>query len=176
MTSIYWFFPSSPSDAATLPLVFAPESGNMLGGTIVNITGPCFESTDRVSCRFDTEEVMGIFVDRNRVVCVQPFMLAQGYVRFEISVGTEKYKWKGRYFVGECELWNINEINRCKNLWRELSITFPCNHFLVNITQSFILVLHNKDGNIRHCQRMHQRTIRSRTWKDNRINIIELFY
>lgn len=56
---------------------------------------------DRVSCRFDTEEVIGVYVDTNRVVCVQPFMLAQGYVRFEISVGTEKYKWKGRYFVGE---------------------------------------------------------------------------
>lgn len=73
----------------------------MLGGTIVNITGPCFEPNDRVSCRFDTEEVIGVYVDRNRVVCVQPFMMAQGYVRFEISVGTEKYKWKGRYFVGE---------------------------------------------------------------------------
>lgn len=103
-TAIYLLFSiPSPLDAATLPLVFAPESGNMLGGTIVNITGPCFEDTDRVSCRFDTEEVIGIYVDRNRVVCVQPFMLAQGYVRFEISVGTEKYKWKGRYFVGECE-------------------------------------------------------------------------
>lgn len=84
-----------------MPLVFAPESGNMLGGTIVNITGPCFEPNDRVSCRFDTEEVIGRYVDTNRVVCVQPFLLAQGYIRFEISVGTEKYKWKGRYFVGK---------------------------------------------------------------------------
>lgn len=86
-------------DAAHLPLVFAPESGNMLGGTIVNITGPCFEPTDRVACRFDTEEVIGTFVDRNRVICVQPFLKAQGYIRFEISVGVERFKWKGRYFV-----------------------------------------------------------------------------
>ncbi|GAB0092360.1 Protein mesh [Sergentomyia squamirostris] len=86
-------------DAAHLPLVFAPESGNMLGGTVVNITGPCFNENERVSCRFDTEEVIGHFVDRNRVICVQPFLMAQGYIRFEISVGTEKYKWRGRYFV-----------------------------------------------------------------------------
>uniref|UniRef100_A0A1Q3FJ17 Putative mucin/alpha-tectorin n=2 Tax=Culex tarsalis TaxID=7177 RepID=A0A1Q3FJ17_CULTA len=86
-------------DAAHLPLVFAPESGNMLGGTIVNITGPCFEPTDRVACRFDTEEVIGTYVDRNRVICVQPFLKAQGYIRFEISVGVERFKWKGRYFV-----------------------------------------------------------------------------
>lgn len=89
----------------------------MLGGTIVNITGPCFTPNDRVSCRFDTEEVIGRFVDVNRVVCVQPFLLAQGYVRFEISVGTEKYKWKGRYFVGE--YWRIALIpsRKCQCQW-----------------------------------------------------------
>lgn len=86
-------------DAAHLPLVFAPESGNMLGGTIVNITGPCFNPQERVLCRFDTDVVVGIVVDRNRAICVQPQLLAQGYIRFEIAIGTDKYKWKGRYFV-----------------------------------------------------------------------------
>lgn len=87
-------------DAAHLPLVFAPESGNMLGGTVVNITGPCFDTDERVSCRFDTEEVIGHVVNRNRAICIQPFLKAQGYVRFEISIGTERYKWRGKYFVG----------------------------------------------------------------------------
>ena len=41
---------------ANLPLVFAPENGNMLGGTMVNLTGPCFEPGMRVTCRFDDEE------------------------------------------------------------------------------------------------------------------------
>lgn len=86
-------------DAAHLPLVFAPESGNMLGGTVVNITGPCFDERERIACRFDTEEVVGHFVDKNRAICVQPFLKAQGYVRFEISIGTERFKWRGRYFV-----------------------------------------------------------------------------
>ncbi|XP_055617268.1 protein mesh isoform X2 [Toxorhynchites rutilus septentrionalis] len=86
-------------DAAHLPLVFAPESGNMLGGTVVNITGPCFMPNDRVACRFDTEEVVGTVVDTNRAICIQPFLKAQGYIRFEISIGTERFKWRGRYFV-----------------------------------------------------------------------------
>lgn len=86
-------------DAAHLPLVFAPESGNMLGGTIVNITGPCFKPTDRISCRFDTTEVVGRFVDTNRAICIQPPLLIQGYVRFEIRIGAETYKWRGQYFV-----------------------------------------------------------------------------
>ena len=41
---------------ANLPLVFAPENGNMLGGTMVNLTGPCFEPGMRVTCRFDYKE------------------------------------------------------------------------------------------------------------------------
>ena len=86
-------------DAAHLPLVFAPESGNMLGGTVVNITGPCFDQRERISCRFDTEEVVGHFIDTNRAICVQPFLQAQGYIRFEISIGTDRYKWRGRFFV-----------------------------------------------------------------------------
>lgn len=88
------------SDAAHLPLVFAPEAGNMLGGTIVNITGPCFDPNDRVLCTFDTESVQGVVVDRNRAICVQPFLMAQGYIRFQISIGTERFKWRGLYFVG----------------------------------------------------------------------------
>ncbi|KAL7729304.1 hypothetical protein ACLKA6_008883 [Drosophila palustris] len=86
-------------DAALLPLTFAPESGNMLGGQVVNITGPCFDPNIRVTCHFDTESVLGTYVDRNRVICVQPFLKAEGYIRFQISVGTQRFKWRGKYFV-----------------------------------------------------------------------------
>lgn len=89
------------ADAAYLPLVFAPESGNMLGGTVINITGPCFDPNERILCAFDTESVVGYVVDRNRAICVQPFLMAQGYIRFQISIGTERYKWRGLYFVGK---------------------------------------------------------------------------
>lgn len=86
-------------DAAHLPLVFAPESGNMLGGTIVNITGPCFSPNERITCIFDTTEVVGHYIDTNRAICVQPFVKGQGYVRFEIQVGTDRFKWRGLFFL-----------------------------------------------------------------------------
>lgn len=74
----------------------------MLGGTVVNITGPCFELTDQVLCVFDVESpVYGTVVDRNRAICVQPPLTVEGYVRLEIAVGAGKYKWKGKYFVGK---------------------------------------------------------------------------
>ncbi|XP_076619313.1 sushi domain containing 2 mesh isoform X1 [Colletes latitarsis] len=85
---------------ANLPLVFAPESGNMLGGTIVNITGPCFNETEKIRCMFENEWVLGTMIDRNRAICVQPFVKAQGYIRFAISIGESKtYDWKGKYFI-----------------------------------------------------------------------------
>ncbi|XP_050355399.1 protein mesh isoform X1 [Nymphalis io] len=86
-------------DGANLPLMFAPESGNMLGGTIVNITGPCFQPNDRITCRFDTESVVGAVVDSNRAICVQPRFWHNGYARFEIAINNEPYKWKGKFFV-----------------------------------------------------------------------------
>ncbi|XP_037976230.2 protein mesh isoform X1 [Plutella xylostella] len=86
-------------DGANLPLMFAPESGNMLGGTIVNITGPCFNPNDRITCRFDTESVVGAVVDINRAICVQPRFWHNGYARFEVAINNEPYKWKGKYFV-----------------------------------------------------------------------------
>ncbi|XP_076298294.1 sushi domain containing 2 mesh isoform X2 [Lasioglossum baleicum] len=85
---------------ANLPLVFAPESGNMLGGTIVNITGPCFNESEKIRCIFESEMVIGTVIDRNRAICIQPFVKAQGYVRFAISIGESKvYNWKGKYFI-----------------------------------------------------------------------------
>lgn len=86
-----------------LPLIFAPESGNMLGGTVVNITGPCFEPNMRIRCRFDTEEVIGTYVSPNRALCVQPYLNVEGYIRFEVSVRDGAFNWKGKYFVGKFE-------------------------------------------------------------------------
>ncbi|XP_017783258.1 PREDICTED: protein mesh isoform X2 [Nicrophorus vespilloides] len=88
-------------DDANLPLVIAPESGNMLGGSVVNITGPCFKPTDRVRCKFDVvaDEVIGSVVSENRAICVQPRLFVEGYINLEVAVGNEKFKWKGKYFV-----------------------------------------------------------------------------
>ncbi|XP_044255484.1 protein mesh isoform X3 [Tribolium madens] len=87
-------------DGANLDLFFAPESGNMLGGTIVNITGPCFKPTDQIICKFDTaDEVYGVVVSSNRAICVQPPLLVEGYVKLEIAIGPGTYKWKGKYYV-----------------------------------------------------------------------------
>jgi len=73
----------------------------MLGGTVVNITGPCFNESQKIKCRFEHEVVIGTVIDRNRAICVQPFLKYEGYIRFYIAIDSGTYDWKGKYFVGE---------------------------------------------------------------------------
>lgn len=74
----------------------------MLGGTIVNITGPCFTPEVQVRCVFDVGNVVyGVFINKNRVVCVQPRILIEGWIDLEIAVGNDNFKYKGKYYVGE---------------------------------------------------------------------------
>lgn len=91
-----------------MPLVFAPESGNMLGGTVVNITGPCFNESQKIKCRFETEVVLGMVVDKNRAICVQPFLKYEGYIGFYIAIDSGTYDWKGKYFVGKMISFSFN--------------------------------------------------------------------
>jgi len=108
-------------------LTFAPESGNMLGGTIVNVTGPCFDKTKRITCRyvdvinsklmrllkpetlpvgefherrFNTIKVPGAVIDENRATCVMPPIYAAGYVDLFVEVdGSNDLLWKGKFLV-----------------------------------------------------------------------------
>ncbi|XP_068250957.1 protein mesh isoform X1 [Palaemon carinicauda] len=81
------------------PLTFAPEHGNMMGGTLVNVTGPCFKLSDSVRCQFDTTAVEGVVVSGNKAACIMPRLFVSGYVDFSISINGGPYYWKGKYFV-----------------------------------------------------------------------------
>lgn len=90
--------------------MFAPESGNMLGGTVVNITGPCFNPNDQIRCKFDVADIVtGYVVDRNRAICVQPQLFVEGYVRLEIAIGPNAFKWKGQYYVGKIKFFSKDD-------------------------------------------------------------------
>lgn len=86
-------------DLMDYPLTFAPEHGNMMGGTLVNLTGPCFKVTHRLVCQFDTTAVEGRVLDENRAACVMPQLFVSGYVDFSISINSGPYYWKGKFFV-----------------------------------------------------------------------------
>jgi len=82
-----------------LPLVFAPENGNMLGGTQVNLTGPCFQPGERITCRFNTRDSEGIVINENKATCIMPWVDAEGWVDFEVSINGGPFLWTGKFFV-----------------------------------------------------------------------------
>ncbi|XP_071512852.1 protein mesh [Panulirus ornatus] len=81
------------------PLTFSPEQGNMMGGTLVNLTGPCFKTSYRLTCQFDRSNVEGVVLDDNRAACIMPSLYVSGYVDFSISINGGPYYWKGKFFV-----------------------------------------------------------------------------
>jgi len=103
---------------ANLPLTFAPENGHMLGGTMVNLTGPCFKPLMRVTCRFNTKDSEGVVLNENRASCIMPWTEAESWVDFEVSLDGGPFYWKGRFFVGKSYIMKtlIQMYNMCEKL------------------------------------------------------------
>lgn len=80
-------------------LTISSTSGNMLGGNVVNVTGPCFDPKDTIHCTFGTVEVQGIYVDRNRAICIQPQLKVQGPIIVTVRLNSNNFCWRTRYFV-----------------------------------------------------------------------------
>ena len=64
----------------------APRLGNVLGGTPVQLSGPCFEENDNITCRFGDVAVKGTRLDRNRVLCVSPELSVIGRIALKLLV------------------------------------------------------------------------------------------
>ena len=82
----------------------------MMGGMMVNITGPCFNPDRRIICRFDTQDVVGKYIDANRAVCIMPRVYATGYVDLTLSIDGGNFNWKGRFYVGKSLNYSVDFI------------------------------------------------------------------
>jgi hypothetical protein len=58
----------------------------MLGGTLVTVSGPCFEATDSVECIFGGISTPAVYVNRESVACVSPAMNVIGNVEVVLQV------------------------------------------------------------------------------------------
>jgi hypothetical protein len=73
-------------------LTLVPRSGLVLGGTLVEISGPCFnETSDAVVCRFNGNILAdGNVVDRYKASCVTPHLRDIGRMSLEMSLDDGK--------------------------------------------------------------------------------------
>ncbi|GFS95561.1 protein mesh [Nephila pilipes] len=81
-------------------LTFFPRFGSMLGGTMVNITGPCFPNPlSNIRCKFDNREVDGIYRNPNIVSCISPPIMYHGYVDLSVSIDQGPFLFYGKYYI-----------------------------------------------------------------------------
>ena len=70
----------------TETLLLAPRLGNVLGGTPVQLSGPCFEENDNITCYFGDTPIKGTYLDKNRVLCVSPELSEIGRITLQLRV------------------------------------------------------------------------------------------
>jgi hypothetical protein len=86
-----------------LPLTFFPRYGHMLGGTLVDVTGPCLDPNSIIFCRFDNFKAEAVWRDTNRATCISPPFMYHGYVDLTISVD-ERIEFVGRFYIQPPEI------------------------------------------------------------------------
>ena len=80
----------------------APSGGSMLGGDMVNVTGPCFLPNSQIRCKFGQYETQGTYINPVQAKCPTPSMFEAGWREFGVSVdGGRTYNFRGEFFVGQ---------------------------------------------------------------------------
>ena len=73
---------------ARVALKLFPRYGSVLGGTAVQVFGPCFDAyaEQNIMCSFDGVEVPGLYINKDSVICVSPAMTRLGRVDFALHI------------------------------------------------------------------------------------------
>ena len=79
-----------------MPISLYPRYGSVLGGTPVQVFGPCFDgyADAPITCYFDNIEVEGIFVNENYILCISPPLQDLGSVAFTIRLNGVSVEFK----------------------------------------------------------------------------------
>lgn len=89
----------------TAAVRLVPSVGSQLGGTPVEVLGPCFDEDDTIMCYFGNNLTQGIYVDRNSAICVSPEMDGHGRIQVKVQIinanGNEKYDNNATFTSGK---------------------------------------------------------------------------
>jgi len=67
-------------------LTLSPHGGHFLGGTVVQVSGPCLDESDNITCVFDGQETEGVFVSTRVALCLSPPLMMTGGLPFQLVV------------------------------------------------------------------------------------------
>ncbi|XP_071491471.1 protein mesh-like [Diadema antillarum] len=86
-------------DISLFPLI-----GTMLGGTQVLISGPCFNDSSEIVCKFDGALVNGVMHSNTTALCVSPTFFKTGHAPLDVSVdGGASYRFHGTFSIVNIE-------------------------------------------------------------------------
>ena len=105
---------SSACTAAVLMigiLAVGPSYGSMLGGTVLTVSGPCFDNladTSNIKCKFGDTVIQAEIIDTTRAQCILPMLLRTGRIPVALSTDNgENYDHSGLITLGKVWFYNI---------------------------------------------------------------------
>ena len=87
------------------PLRISPRLGNVLGGTAISISGPCFGPMDTITCTFEGPlPVAGVYISQLMAICVSPFFEVEGWKPLTVEIMSPRddiYSRDTRFYAGK---------------------------------------------------------------------------
>ena len=91
----------------SVSLTTGPRFGNLLGGTAIHISGPCFNESDIIRCTFDgQQEKTGMIINNLTAICISPSFKDVGWKSLTLTIiegsgaGEVIYTGQSRYYAG----------------------------------------------------------------------------
>ena len=87
-----------------MELVIGPRFGNILGGTAIHLTGPCFDEKDLLLCNFEDEKENGFVVNNRTAICVSPRFKDIGWKILSLTItrdGEEIYFGQSQFYASK---------------------------------------------------------------------------
>lgn len=90
------------SHAGTLELT--PQYGNQLGGTPIIVSGPnvTFREEDDITCVFDGQGVIGVYLNEEQALCISPELSVTGTVLFQLLIARDTTPFRGQANFKSC--------------------------------------------------------------------------
>lgn len=90
------------ANSKSWPLVVNGGTGAMFGGMLVNVSGPCFQGDENITCKFgDTVSLGHYWGNMMQAMCIQPVLYVVGAIKLYVSTdGGETYDFSATYRVG----------------------------------------------------------------------------
>ena len=83
-----FLFSGTEAEVTKISVTPFPRYGSILGGTLIQVFGPCFDALvdSSITCHFGEIQTRGLYADEDYLICVSPSLEVVGRVGFKVTV------------------------------------------------------------------------------------------